>query len=185
MKEGARARRGGINKIEGGEGVECCVFVVTQKHINFGVDTPRSAASCKPRPSNTAPLDERWEKGRTRGGGVLVKLERGEGHFLAAMEKKVKYHGLVCPEMHEFYMKTNLRQKSGDAVACPSVAPMPLHCPIRHTGRNIQLIIAQQRRKGGGGVLLHYWYLGAARQLLPRHLILGIIFRSAGRHPQK
>ncbi len=79
---------GGINKIEGGEGVECCVFVVTQKHVNFGVDTPRSAASRKPRPGDTAPLYERWEKGCTRRGGVLVKLERGEGHFLAATEKR-------------------------------------------------------------------------------------------------
>ncbi len=78
---------GGINKIEGGEGVECCVFVVTQKHVNFGVDTPRSAASREPRPGNKAPSDKRWEKGRACGGGVLVKLERGEGHFLAAMKK--------------------------------------------------------------------------------------------------
>jgi hypothetical protein len=83
-----RAQRGDINKIKGGEGVECCVFVVTQKHVNFGVDILRSAASRKPCPSNTAPLDERWEKGCTRGGGVLVKLEHGEGHFLAAMEKR-------------------------------------------------------------------------------------------------
>ncbi len=62
-----------------------------------------------------------------RGWGVLVKLEHGEGHFLAATEKKVKYHGLVHPKMHEFYMKTNPRQKSGNAVACAGVAPMPLH----------------------------------------------------------
>jgi hypothetical protein len=37
----------------------------------------------------------------------------------------------------------------------------------------------------GGGVLLHYWHLGAAHQLLPRHLVLGIIFRSARGHPKK
>jgi hypothetical protein len=143
---------GGINKIEGGEGVECCVFVVTQIQVNFGVDTPRSAASREPRPGDTAPLDERWEKGRACKGGVLVKLEHGDGHFLVA----VKYHGLVHPEMHEFYMKTNSRQKSGDAVACTSVSPMPLHCLIHHTGINIQVIIAQQRRNGGGS----YYIIG-------------------------
>ena len=38
---------------------------------------------------------------------------------------------------HDFYMKINPRQKSGDAFACTNVAPM-------------QLIIARQRRNGGG-----------------------------------
>jgi len=52
--------------------------------------------------------------------------------------------------MHVFYVKINPRQKLGDAVACASVVPMRLHCPIRHAGINIRLIIAQQRKNGGG-----------------------------------
>ena len=52
--------------------------------------------------------------------------------------------------MHDFYVKINLRQKSGDAVACASVAPMRLHIPIHHVGIHIRLIIAQQRKNGGG-----------------------------------
>jgi len=63
--------------------------------------------------------------------------------------------------MHEFYMKTNPRQKSSNAVACASVAPMPLHHPICHVGINIQLIIAQQRRNGGGS----YYIIGIWAQL--------------------
>ena len=43
---------GGIDKIEGGEGVECCVFLITRRHINFDVDVPRSAASREPCPGN-------------------------------------------------------------------------------------------------------------------------------------
>ncbi len=66
------------------------------------------------------------------------------------------------PETHEFYMKTNPRQKSGDAVACASVAPMPLHCLICHAGINIQLIIAQQRRNGGEE---SYYIIGIWAQL--------------------
>ncbi len=34
LGEGACARRGGINKIEGGEGVECCVFLSLKNHID-------------------------------------------------------------------------------------------------------------------------------------------------------
>ena len=67
------------------------------------------------------------------GGGVLTRLDRGESHFLAVTVNKVIYHGLVRPEMHDFYTKTNPRQQSGNAIACTSVAPMRLHCRIRHT----------------------------------------------------
>ena len=67
--------------------------------------------------------------------------------------------------MHDFYVKINPREKSGNAVACASVAPVWLHCLICHKGINTWWIIAQQR-KNGGEVLLHYWHLGAAR----RHL---------------
>ncbi len=40
-------------------------------------------------------------------------------------EKKVKYHGLVRPETHEFYVKTNPRQKSGNAVASAHATASP------------------------------------------------------------
>jgi hypothetical protein len=44
---------GGINKIEGGEGVECCVFIFTNKHVNFVGDAQSPAHSHEPRPRNT------------------------------------------------------------------------------------------------------------------------------------
>jgi hypothetical protein len=83
--------------------------------------------------------------------GGINKIGPWGGPFPSGHRKKVKYNGLVHPEMHEFYVKTNPRQKSVDAVACASVAPMPLHCLICHAGINTWLIIAQQRRNGGGG----------------------------------
>ena len=94
-----------------------------------------------------------------RGGGVLTRLDRGESQFLAATVKKVIYHGLVHPEMHNFYMKTNPRQQSGNAIACASVAPMQLHCRICHTEINIRLIIAQRRGNGGQSLItfLAFW----------------------------
>ena len=59
-------------------------------------------------------------------------MDHGEGHFLAAVKKKVKYNGLVRPETHKIYVITNPRQKLGDAVTFATVAHMPLHCPIRN-----------------------------------------------------
>jgi hypothetical protein len=62
--------------------------------------------------------------------------------------------GLVHPEMHDFYVKTNLRQRSGDdAITCASVSPMRLHCRICHTEINTQLIIAQRRGNGGQSLI--------------------------------
>jgi hypothetical protein len=78
-------------------------------------------------------------------------------------------------------MKINPRQKWGDAVACASFAPMPLHRPIRHAGLNKQLIIVRQRKNGGGR---SYYIIGIWAQLATSP-VLGIIFRSAGRHPKK
>jgi hypothetical protein len=73
--------------------------------------------------------------------------------------KKVKYHGLVRPYMHDFQVKILPRQKSGNAVACASVAPMQLHCLIHHKGTNTWLIIAHRGGIGGGGLitLLAIW----------------------------
>jgi len=78
------------------------------------------------------------------------------------------------PETHEFYVKTNPRQKSGDAVACASVAPMSLHCLIYHAGINVRLIIPQQRRNGGGGLIT----LLAFGHSSPTSPVLGIIFEA-------
>jgi hypothetical protein len=64
--------------------------------------------------------------------------------------------------MHEFYMKTNPRQKSGDAVACASVAPMPLHCPICHAEINIANHCTAEEEWGGGG---SYYIIGIWAQL--------------------
>jgi hypothetical protein len=50
--------------------------------------------------------------------------------------KKVKNHGIVRPVMHNFYVKINPREKSGNAVAYASVAPVRLHRLIRHKGIN-------------------------------------------------
>ncbi len=76
---------------EGGEGVESCVFVVTQKHINFGSDIPRSATSSEPCPGNTGITHLPMNVGRRDAhgeGGVLTRWKGGEGHFLVAMEKR-------------------------------------------------------------------------------------------------
>jgi hypothetical protein len=51
-------------------------------------------------------------------------LDCGEGHVIAATEKKVKYHGFVCTIMHIFFVKPHPRLKLGLAVACTSVVPV-------------------------------------------------------------
>jgi len=76
--------------------------------------------------------------------------------------KKVKNHGIVHRVMHNFYMKINPRQKSGDAVACASVAPVRLHRLIHHKGMNTWRIIAVQGRNGGG---TSYYIIGIWAQL--------------------
>jgi hypothetical protein len=54
---------------------------------------------------------------------------------------------------HDFYVKFNPRQKSGNAVACTNAAPMRLHHLICHKGINTWQIIAPRRRNGGGGLI--------------------------------
>jgi hypothetical protein len=75
MGEGARPGRGGNNKIEGGEGVECCVFLslkwgVLHTHTNFPAKQVSPAFGC-------------WEKGRARGGarggGIITRLKGEKG----------------------------------------------------------------------------------------------------------
>ena len=78
--------------------------------------------------------------------------------------KKVKNHGIVRRVTHDFYVKINPRQKSGDAVACTSVAPVQLHRLICHKGIKTWQIIAQQR-KNGGGRSYSYYFIGIWVQL--------------------
>jgi hypothetical protein len=78
--------------------------------------------------------------------------------------KKVKNHGIVHRVTHDFYVKINPMQKSGDAVACTSVAPMQLHRLIRHKGIKTWRIIAQQRKNGGGRSCSSY-FIGIWAQL--------------------
>jgi hypothetical protein len=63
--------------------------------------------------------------------------------------------------MHNFQVKINPRQKSGDAVACASVVPVQQHCLIHHKGTNTWRIIA--RRGGMGG--RSYYIIGNLSQL--------------------
>jgi hypothetical protein len=65
----------------------------------------------------------------------------------------------MCGE-HNFYVTITPRQKSGNAVARTSVAPVQLHRLIRHKGMNTRRIIAHGVGSGGGGVFLNYWHFG-------------------------
>jgi hypothetical protein len=58
--------------------------------------------------------------------------------------------GIVRHVTHDFYMKPHTRQKSGDAVARSSDAPVRMHCPKRHAGINTWRIIARIGGIGGG-----------------------------------
>jgi len=82
---------------------------------------------------------------------------------------------------HDFYVKINTRQKSGNAVAYASAAPVRLHHLICHKGISTWRIIAQQRKNGGG----RSYYIIDIRAQLADVSRLRIIFRSAGRHPKK
>ena len=93
LGEEARARRGpgrgGNNKIEGGEGNECCVFLSLKIH-QTGVTSTAHSHELRPAKQASPAFDERWEKVTcARGGGGLTRLGSGEGHFLAATDKKV------------------------------------------------------------------------------------------------
>jgi len=119
--------------------------------------------------------------GARKWGHNLNRIGQGGGSILSGDGKTVKNHGIMRHVMHNFYVKINPKQKSGNAVACASVAPVRLHCLICHKGINAWRIIAQQRKNGGGGLIT----LLAFGRSLPMSPVLGIIFRSAGRHPKK
>jgi hypothetical protein len=89
----------------------------------------------------------------------------------------------LCGE-HDFYVKITPRQKSGNAVAHASVAPVRLHHLIRHKGINTRRIIARGRGSGGGGIitLLGFWLVWRSSPKTPRFRDL---FWKRGKTPQK
>ena len=103
----------------------------------------------------------------------MNKIRPWEGPFHSGhgIKCKISWPRALCDA--DFYVK-----KSGNAVACTSVAPMRLRCPICHAGINIQVIIAQQIKNGE--VLLHYWHLGTACRCLP---FWGLFYKH-GKTPQ-
>ena len=141
---------------------------------------------CSPPPSPPPPLPPLQQV--TLGDGAckwahnLNRIGQGGGSIWSSKEKKVKNHGIVRRVTHDFYVKINPRQKSSNTVACASVAPMQLHCLILHKGINIWQIIAQQRKNEGGRSC---YTIGIWAQLAVMSPVLGIIFRSAGKHPKK
>jgi hypothetical protein len=84
----------------------------------------------------------------------------------------------VCGE-HNFYVKITPRQKSGNAVARASVAPVQLHCRIRHKGINTRRIIARGGGSGGGLITLLalrlVWFGSAGRP--PKQIFLKVTAR--------
>ena len=54
---------------------------------------------------------------------------------------------------HDILLKLHPGQKSGDAVARASVAPMRLHRPIYHEEINTLRIIAASEGDGGGSLI--------------------------------
>ena len=111
----------------------------------------------------------------------LNRIGRWGGSISSGNGKKVKKDGIVRRVMLDFCVKINPSHKSGDAVACASVAPVRLHCLIRHKGINTYESLQRGGGMGGGGLIT----LMAFGRSSPTSPILGIIFRSAGRHPKK
>ena len=83
-----------------------------------------------------------------RGGGLSTRLDRG-GEYHGSNRKKEKYRCTMFWVTHDILLKIHPGQKSGDAVARASVAPMRLHCPICHEGINTLRIIAALEEDGG------------------------------------
>jgi len=105
----------------------------------------------------------------------LNRIGRWGGSISSGDGKKAKNHGIVHRVAHDFYMKINTRQKSGDAVACANIAPVQLHCLICHNGNKYMAYHYTAEEEWGGEVLLHYWHLGAAHQ----HLLFWGLFLEA------
>ena len=118
-KRGARAE-GGINKIEGGEGVECCV-VLSLKNTSILLVTRRVLHTHK-NPASVTRASRAF--GRTLGEGAHVrrgginKIRPWGGQFPSGHGQKGKISWPRASGDARFYVKINPRQKSGDAVAC-------------------------------------------------------------------
>ena len=83
--------RGGNNKIEGGEGNECCVFLSLEKHVStWGV--LHTHTTCK-----TGITRLRTNVGRRgeHAEGGINRIGRWGGSISSGYGKKVKNHGLV------------------------------------------------------------------------------------------
>jgi hypothetical protein len=59
---------GGYNKIEGGEGNECCVFLSLKIH-ETGVTSPAHSHELHPAKQASPAFNEHWEKGHVRAEG--------------------------------------------------------------------------------------------------------------------
>ncbi len=77
----------------------------------------------------------------------------GGVNIMAVAEKRVKYRCTMFWGTHDILLKLHPGQKSGDAVARASVAPMRLHCPIYHEEINTLRIIAASEWDGGGSLV--------------------------------
>jgi len=90
----------------------------------------------------------------------LTGLGDGEGQYRAATEKgkKSRHRASVT---HDFYVKNNPRQKSGDAAAWATFAPMRLHRQNQCGSMNTSFILAPSATIGGGEVYLHFWQISA------------------------
>ena len=127
-----------------------------RQHCHVRLCHRRHRCCCCSPPPTSSPLSPPLRH-MTLGDGAferahyLYRIGQGGGSISSGDGKKVKHHGIVRRVMHDFYVKINPREKSGDAVACASVAPVQLHCLIRHKGKNTWRIIAARRRNGGGG----------------------------------
>ena len=120
MGEETRAQTGGINKIEGGEGVECCV-VLSLKNTSILLVTRRVLHTHK-NPASVTRASRAF--GRTLGEGAHVrrgginKIRPWGGQFPSGHGQKGKISWPRASGDARFYVKINPRQKSGDAVAC-------------------------------------------------------------------
>jgi hypothetical protein len=106
------------------------------------------------------------------------------GRVNRAATEKSKNHDIVQCVTHDFYVKINPGQKSGDAVACANVAPVRLRRLICHKGINTWSNHCTMEEEWGGGLSTYYTLLALGRSL-PMSPVLGIICRSVGRHPKK
>ena len=113
----------------------------------------------------------------------LYRIGQGGGSISSGDGKKVKHHGIMRRVMHNFYVKINPRQKSGNAVACASVAPVRLHRLIRHKGINTRRIIARGGGWGGGS----YYIIGISAGLaqLSQDTSISGFFLEAREYTQK